>query len=274
MVSSNFPNRPFRLEEWVTIYGQNAWNNGNNALIHSELWIRKNSYSPSWSASGSSYQMFINSTLVGQNGNFGYDFRNSDQLLLHASDNWFGADAGGHMYVQIDGYANVVTLGYTEVHSGFWAPRIPRPPSPPNVYAVENITTTSMGFRYNRGDNNGAGIDYDHAQWATDSGFTQVVWDDNGDDGSGPSGYTSPGGGLYGPVLVPGKTYYVRVRSHNSAGWGGWSNTGSAKTLAAVYVSDGAAWKSAEIYVSNGTQWRPVEVYYSKSGAWTVPASL
>ncbi|QUE26060.1 minor tail protein [Microbacterium phage SanaSana] len=267
MAASNFPNRPFRLEEGVYVYQQNSWNTGNNTLIHSELWIRKNSYSPTWSASGSSYEMWVCGVKVGANGNFGYDFRNSDQLLLHASNNWFTHDGNGNLWVSSDGYANVVAMGYTEVHGGISAPRIPRPPGAPNIYAVDAITTTSMGFKYTRGADNGAGIVQDHAQWATDSGFTDVVWDD-----MNPSGYTNAGGA--GVVLVPGKTYYVRVRSRNAAGWGGWSNTGSAKTLAAVYVSDGSQWLSAEVYVSNGTVWKPAEVFYSTGSAWAVPLSL
>lgn len=275
MASSNFPNRPFRLEERVYIYAQNPYDVGNNTLIHSELWIIKNSYSPTWSTSGASAQMFINGAKVGENMNFGYDFRNSDSLLVLAQDNWFQNDGNGNMWITIDGYANVGVMGATEVHTAWSAPRIPRPPGVPNVSAVNNITTNSMGFTYSRGAANGDNITQDQVQWATDAAFTQVVWDD-----FNAAGYSNPGGGAYGPALVPGKTYYVRVRSRNNsgstyqAGWGGWSNTGSATTLAALYYSDNAAWKSLEIYVSNGTSWRSPEVLYSKTGVWTTPSTI
>ncbi|WMI34039.1 minor tail protein [Microbacterium phage Finalfrontier] len=268
MASSNFPGRPFRLEEGVYHYGSNSWNTGNNSLIHSELWIRKNSYSPTWSASGSSYEMYVCGVKVGANGNFGFDFRNSDQLLLHASDNWFGHDGNGNLWVSSDGYANVSQLGFTEVHGGIQAPRIPRPPSPPTATSTDAITTTSFGFRYTRGNNNGAGIIGDTVQWATDAAFTDIVWTDNN-----AAGYSNPGGA--GVALIPGKTYYVRVRSANSAGTSGWSNTLSNKTLAALYVSSGSAWLSVEIYVSDGANWDPVEVFYSDGSApWLIPESL
>ncbi|UYL86679.1 minor tail protein [Microbacterium phage QMacho] len=267
MASSNFPSRPFRLEEGVYLYGQNAWNAGNNSLIHSELWIRKNSYSPSWSASGGSFEMFVCGVKVGANGNFGFDFRNSDQLLLHASDNWFGHDGNGNLWVSSDGYASLPQLGYTEVHGGISVPRIPRPPSPPTATSIDAITTTSFGFRYTRGADNGAGISSDTVQWATDAAFSDVVWTD-----TGAAGYSNPGGA--GVVLIPGKTYYVRVRSNNSAGTSGWSNTLSAKTLAALYVSDGTNWNSVEIYVSDGTTWKAPEIYYSDGSAWLVPESI
>ncbi|QDH92398.1 hypothetical protein SEA_CELAENA_19 [Microbacterium phage Celaena] len=278
MVSSNFPNRPFRLEEWVTIYGQNAWNTGNNSLVHSELWIRKNSYSPTWQASGASYEMYINGAKVGS-ASFGYDFRNSDQLLLHASDNWFGHDGAGNMWVSIDGYCNGGTLGYTEVHSGFWAPRIPRPPNAPGNLRLEGGTlkTNSFGVRYDRGATNGAAITADIAEWALDAGFTQIVWTDgNGSPNTGPSGYTNPrgNGDGPGPLLIPGRTYYVRVKSDAyGVGWSGWSPTFSQKTLAAVYYSDGSSWKPVEIYYSDGSQWRPLEVFYSNGTAWVSPLS-
>ncbi|QJD53430.1 hypothetical protein QDW38_gp21 [Microbacterium phage Lynlen] len=267
MASSNFPGRPFRLEEGVYLYGQNAWNTGNNSLIHSELWIRKNSYSPTWSASGSSFEMFVCGAKVGSNGNFGFDFRNSDQLLLHASDNWFTHDGNGNLWVSSDGYANVSQLGYTEVHGGISVPTIPKPPSAPNAQGTTDFTTTSMGVYYTRGAANGATIVQDEVQWATDSGFTDVIWTD-----TGAGGYSNPGGA--GVTLVPGKTYYIRVRSRNSAGWGAWSNTVSGKTLAALYVSDGSAWNSVEIYVSDGSVWKAPEIYYSDGSAWLVPESI
>ncbi|QDP45255.1 hypothetical protein SEA_SHARKBOY_19 [Microbacterium phage Sharkboy] len=279
MVSSNFPNRPFRLEEWVTIYQQRAWNAGNDSLVHSELWIRKNSYSPTWSGSGSSFSMFINGAQVGGNGNFGYDFRNSDQMLLHASDNWFGHDGNGNMWVQIDGYANVVTMGYTEVHSGFWAPRIGRPPNAPGNLRLEpgSLKTDAFGVRYDRGGENGAAITNDYAEWALDSGFTQIVWTDGSGPGTGPNGYTNPrgNGNGPGPQLIPGRTYYVRIQSDAyGIGRSGYSPTFSLKTLAALYASNGSSWLPVEIYVSNGTSWRPVEVLYSKSGVWTTPSTI
>ncbi|UKH48456.1 minor tail protein [Microbacterium phage Katzastrophic] len=262
MVSSNFPSRPFRLEEGVYVWGQNAWNTGNNTLLHSELWIRKNSYSPTWTSSGASYEMYVNGTRVGANGNFGFDFRNSDQLLIHSSDNWFGNDGEGHMYVTIDGYCNGAILGYTEVHSGFWAPRIAQPAAAPTPIGLDEITTNSMRYRFSGNDLRGAAWVNWEFQVSDNPSFTgwAPIY--------GSSGTSTVTG------LTPGKTYYFRSRAQTNAGAGAWSGVISAKTLAAVYWSDGSSWRPVEVYWSNGSQWLPVEVLYSRSSAWVSPLSI
>ncbi|AXH47314.1 hypothetical protein SEA_EDEN_19 [Microbacterium phage Eden] len=261
MVSSNFPNRPFRLEEYCPVGAQNAWNTGNNSRVDSRLYINKNSYSPTYSGSGSSYSMYINGALVGSNGNFGYDFRNSDSLLIHASDNWFGHDGEGNMYVTIDGYANVAIMGYTEVHSGYWAPRIAQPASAPTPLGLDEITTNSMRYRFSGNDLRGGSLIRWEYQWADNAAFT-----------GGPivtSNGTSTQAGL-----TPGKDYWFRSRAVTNAGNGAWSSAISAKTLAAVYHSNGTAWQPVEVYQSDGSNWLPVEVYYSNGTAWVSPLSL
>ncbi|WIC89444.1 minor tail protein [Microbacterium phage BAjuniper] len=263
MVSSNFPNRPFRLEEYCPITSQTAWNTGNSSLVHSELWIRKNSYSPTYSGSGSSYQMYIKGALVGSNGNFGYDFRNSDQLLLHASDNWFGHDGEGNMHVAIDGYANVAIMGYTEVHSGYWAPRIAQPASAPTMVAVDQPTTNSLRVVFSGNDLRGGSLDHWEYQIAENSGMStnaSIHWS------NGTSVHTG---------LTPGKEYFFRARAVTNVGAGSWSSVMSAKTLAAVYESNGVdTWRPVEVYESDGNSWRPVEVYYSNGTAYVSPLSI
>ncbi|UGL61833.1 minor tail protein [Microbacterium phage Franklin22] len=261
MVSSNFPNRPFRLEENCPIGAQNAWNTGNNSRVDSRLWINKNSYSPTYSGSGSSYTMNINGVQVGANGNFGYDFRNSDSLLIHASDNWFGHDGEGHMWVTIDGYANVAIMGYTEVHSGYSAPRIAQPAAAPTPIGLTNITTNSMQYQFSGNDLRGAAWVNWEFQYADNPSFTGATL-------VGSNGTSTVTG------LTPGKTYYFRSRAQTNAGAGAWSSVISAKTLAAVYHSNGTAWQPVEVYVSNGTAWVAVEVYYSNGTAWVSPLSL
>jgi len=260
VVSSNFPNRPFRLEEGVYVWGQNAWWNGNNTLLHSELWIRKNSYSPTWQASGASYNMVVNGVSVGSNGNFGYDFRNSDQMLIHASDNWFGNDSEGHMYVTIAGYCNGGTLGYTEVHSGFWAPRIAQPAAAPTGFWPDEITATSMRYRFSGNDLRGGSLYGWEFQYADNPSFNNATL-------VGSNGTSTVTG------LKPATTYYFRSRAQTSAGAGSWSGTTYAKTLSSVKVSSGAApWLAPQVLYSNGNTWLSPEILVSVNGAWVVPA--
>ncbi|AYN56997.1 hypothetical protein PBI_ROLLINS_19 [Microbacterium phage Rollins] len=261
MVSSNFPNRPFRLEENCPVGAQNAWNTGNNSRVDSRLYINKNSYSPTYSGSGSSYQMYINGALVGSNGNFGYDFRNSDSLLIHASDNWFGHDGEGNMYVTIAGYANVAIMGYTEVHSGYWAPRIAQPASAPTGLGVDQATVNSLRYRFSGNDLRGGSLVRWEYQIAENAGMSVNA---SIRTGSGTEIVTG---------LTPGKTYYFRSRAVTNVGAGAWSSVQSGTTLAAVYASTGAAWVPVEVYYSNGTSWVAVEVLYSNGTAYVSPLS-
>ena len=124
MVSNNFPNRPFRLEESVWLLSQSVA--GNYSVLRCQLWIKKNSYSPTWSGDASSYTFFINGSQVAGN-NFTFDFRNSDQLLLAQVDVTVPHNADGTKpSVAIDGYCNAAILGYTDVHSAVGLPTIPR----------------------------------------------------------------------------------------------------------------------------------------------------
>lgn len=257
--SSNFPNRPFRLEQRSSIYSQTAWNGGNSNLVHSELWIIKNSHSPSWAVSGNSASMYVNGALVGSTGNFGFDFRNSDQLLVLAQDNWFGADGAGNMGVNISGYANVQLLGNTEVHSSFGAARIPRPPSAPTPSGLTQITANSMQYQFNGNDNGGSGILEWQLEYST-NGFAS--WTSQGS--SGTSTVTG---------LPPATNIQFRSRGRNAYGWGAYSSVISATTLSSVRVSNGSSWLTPQVLVSNGSTWKSPTIYYSKAGAWLAPLS-
>lgn len=130
-------------------------------------------------------------------------------------------------------------------------PRISRVPSAPGIIGAEDVTSNSFGIRYQRGADNGSPIQNDHAQWATDSRFKNVVWNDYG-----PAGYTSPQGGATAgaPALQPNRTYYVRIRSRNAAGYGPFSATASQTTLPAgapgIAVTPDLAGRSASLRFS------------------------
>jgi hypothetical protein len=124
MVSSNFPNYPYRLEENVWLRYQDI--GGNFSNYGGELWIRKNSGTGRWTAnSNSSFTFHLNGGQVA-GWNFSYDFRTTDALRLCYVEVNIGHNADGTKYFSIDGYCNAEQLGYTEVHSGLTAPTIPR----------------------------------------------------------------------------------------------------------------------------------------------------
>lgn len=219
MGSSNFPNRPFRLEQRWSLLGQEQGNN--RSRVHVELWIIKNSYSPTYSGSGSSFQMYLNGGLIAQNGNFGYDFRSSNELLLHASDHWVGHDAAGFGGFQLDSYCNADILGFTQVNEWFGLPRIPKPPDAPTPIGLDQITASSMRYRFSGNGDGGAAV----IEW-------QYEYDDSGAGFPSPVTQGSSGTSTASPLL-PGTRYWFRSRGRNSVGWGPWSSVIDATTLGA-----------------------------------------
>lgn len=144
MASANFPNRPFRLEENVWLISQDVANN--RSRVGGQLWIRKNSYSPTWTSSTTSgYEFWINGGRV-SNGNFSYDFRNSDELLLAQGEWWVPHNADGTKTMAIAGYADVETLGYTQVETSIGLPKIARASTPtfPNGSSFDAGTTVQI----------------------------------------------------------------------------------------------------------------------------------
>lgn len=67
------------------------------------------------------------------------------------------------------------------------------------------------------------------------------------------------------PNLAMNTVYYFWVRARNSAGWGAWSPSSSAKTYLGVYVNVAGKWKPAIPYVRVGGVWKQAQPYALKS---------
>ena len=211
-----FPNRPFnlRIEVWYN------WQSGLTASIHVELWVDKTAYSPTQSSSGSSFEVYVDGAgrVAAYNG--GFDFVNGNNFLLHASDHQVGLPASGDAGAQ--GYANFDILGYTQTGAtvdgvSATAPPAPTPFSPP----LDQITTTSMRYRFNSAGDGGSPITSWAAQYDTYADFRYGVI-------IASSGTSVVGG------LNPGTTYYWRSRGQNAIGVGPWSAVSQATTLPSV----------------------------------------
>ena len=262
MASANFPgNSRFRLETRTATWNQTPWNGGNSNLIHSELWIIKNSASAYWSyAGGQSWSMYIAGALVGSGG-FTYDFRNSDSLLLHSSENWFAADGNGYMAYSINGNCNADLLGNVSVYDTGYSPRIPQPPLAPVARPIQyNITSTSFLFQFDGQDLRGGNLLRWEYQWSTSPTFA-----------SGNSAIFTSSGTSTVTGLPSGTAIYVRARAVTDVSNSPWSNTVSATTLSSLKVSVGGAWITPSVLVSDGTQWLSPEVRVSQGGAWVTP---
>ena len=146
MVSSNFPNRPFGLREACWSLGQEITNN--RTLMHGELWVdRYNSNYGTFSlGNNSSFTFHMNGSQVA-GWSFGYDFRAYNNLLVAAVDVWVGHNADGSKTFTADGYANMDIMGYTEVHTSFGLPTIPRASTV--VWAVQGDAVAGVAKQLN-----------------------------------------------------------------------------------------------------------------------------
>ncbi|MGX5772704.1 fibronectin type III domain-containing protein [Microbacterium trichothecenolyticum] len=145
------------------------------------------------------------------------------------------------------------------------------PPAAPHSLSVSDISLTSFRVTYSRGANNGAAIDQDHAEWSRVSDGV-VVWDDApfgvGPAGN-PNGLSSPAG--VGLALTPGVEYRVRVRSHNSAGWGPFSGYVSARTLSGIRAGKAGAFPVAELRAGKSNAFSVPTISVGKSGSFGPP---
>ncbi|MFG1602840.1 fibronectin type III domain-containing protein [Actinoplanes sp. NPDC049265] len=118
-------------------------------------------------------------------------------------------------------------------------------PSAPGIPAVSNVGTTSAAVAWSApSDTGGASITSYQIQSATDAAFSGAVATLS--DSASPIALAD---------LLPGTTYFVRVRAINAAGTGAWSAVATFTTLSGVKVGDGTAWIDAIVWVGDGTKW-------------------
>ncbi|AWY04857.1 minor tail protein [Microbacterium phage Floof] len=194
-----------------------------------------------------------------------YDFRSSSVIHIGSGIKRMGHDAGG--YSTIVGYAafNGGPLGYTRVDASMNLSRIPKPPGAPLITGSVNgiplgpqdVKASSCMVRFSGTTDGGSAITGWEIQYAENAAFT-----DNPKT-IASNGQTTITG------LKAGTTYYFRARGRNGVGWGAYSVTVSARTIAALYFSNGTSWLPAEVYVSDGTSWSPAEVLISDGTTWS-----
>jgi hypothetical protein len=200
---------------------------GNN---RSYVWVGLYAHTSGFTTYGNGW---FNMVANGSGYTGGYVSIGSGWVLVAARDTWVGHDAAGALNMEV-GVANGEVQGtsFNNVWGTNWVALtnyVVLPYAPFNLSVrASSVTTTSFGVEYTRSTYDT--IDQDQAQWATDSGFSNVVSTTNpGGGGNGSAGYATPG-----VQLTPGTKHYFRVRSHNSRGWGPWSGTVSQATLPAV----------------------------------------
>lgn len=121
-----------------------------------------------------------------------------------------------------------MTLDYGSINESHTASlsfaRIPQEPAAPSPLSgtPDQVTATSMRYRFSGNDNGGASIIEWQIQYAENSAFTVGV---KTMTSTGTSTLTG---------LKPGTRYWIRSRGRNSVGWGSYSSVRDATTLGAA----------------------------------------
>lgn len=197
----------------------------NVSSVHFKYWIRRNTSSGNGAYNGGTKRFTIWINHFGdQNEYRSYDFRKYQDLTVVEFDREIGHDGNGYQSVGTAASFEGHSQYFPYAHSGnqwFDLPRIPKRPGPVTNMQAINISQTSAGVQYNRGNDNGSGLTRDRAHWyeGGPAGSGRMIWED-----LGPQGYTSPNGGATpGSVpLKPATGYWVYIRSENALGEGDW----------------------------------------------------
>lgn len=243
---------------------------GNYSTVSWSLYLVEASNQASYSYDAAPWSVSIAGQ--GWSGAAPYDFRAGGLQSIHlgSGSRTIGHDANGYAYIDVGAsFGGSTVVGTAWAGGGIHLPRIPKPPGAPlisgsvngSLLGPQDIKTTSMVVKFSGTTDGGATITGWQLQYAEDAAFTigaKTI------DSWGTSTVTG---------LKPGKTYYFRARGINTVGPGPWSVTASAKTMTALYVSDGAAWTSVEVYVSDGSTWHLAELYLSDGSTWREPAA-
>jgi hypothetical protein len=127
-------------------------------------------------------------------------------------------------------------------------------PAPPTPLGLDQITPTSMRYRFSGNSDGGSPI----LQWQIQYGPT----------GSGTALYVDSGGTTVLTGLTPATSYNVYARGRNAVGWGGFSSASIASTLAAGRVKVAGVWKYAQPYLKIGGVWKAALPYVKSGGVW------
>lgn len=186
-----------------------------------------------------------------------FDTRPGTDLIPVEGDQWITVGATGKrigFYLEFSGWSS--SFPAAKSPTGFLTlagtATVPAPPTP---VGLDQITPTSMRYRFVGNSSGGSPVTGYQFQYSTSSAFTGATWLSS----NGTSTVTG---------LAPNTTYYFRSRGLNAIGAGSPSSTISAKTIAPARVKVSGTWKYAIPYVKVAGTWRQAKPYVKVGGVW------
>lgn len=217
---------------------------GNNSTYAWAYYARKIGAGTTWTAGAYPFSVSVGGFGFGWNA-AALDFRNSTQ-------NTIGTGSTGWIAHAADGTLNIIVAAWYHTDGNeyfgnsdiggtwFYTDRLAQVPPAPSNIGLDQITSTSMRYRFSGNGDGGSAI----TQW-------QYAYNGTTSDPAGAGWVIKQGSGtdvITG--LIPGTTYYVKSRGVNGVGAGPWSGAISAKTLAGGQIYDGSAFQPSRVFIS------------------------
>ena len=147
---------------------------------------------------------------------------------------------------------NVVGWSAWSARSQATTLRVPDAPATPTL---SGIGPTSVVVTWSAPYNGGTAIT------GYEVGFGTADSNPPDDEEAGTSPHTVEG-------LTPGETYYFRVRAQNAVGWGPWSSSSNADTIAGAHLKVAGVWVFGILYVKDAGVWKLAIPYVKDAGVW------
>lgn len=136
---------------------------------------------------------------------------------------------------------------------------VPWVPPAPTPIGIDQVTGTSLRYRFSSAGTGGSPILEWQAQRASDEDFTTDV------QTVASSGTTTFTG------LTPGLAWSARARGRNAVGWGPWSTITTVATGDGGWVKDAGAWADSTPWVKVAGVWRQARGWVKEAGVWKSP---
>ncbi|WP_162173344.1 fibronectin type III domain-containing protein [Salinispora pacifica] len=165
-----------------------------------------------------------------------------------------GLPPGTTLYARVRARNSVGWGSYSGSRAFTTSAKAPSAPTTPSFSTI-TATTASVSW-YAPSDTGGASITGYEIARSVNPSFTDVT---TVTDSASPATLSG---------LLPGTTYYIRIRAINAVGVSPWSPTASATTLSGVKVGDGARWRDAIVWIGSGTRWVMTQVRAGDGSTW------
>lgn len=157
--------------------------------------------------------------------NFSWSTGGGTRVVLDFTSVYIPHNAAGYLSFKVNGGIGATGTqglgGPTSVgERTYTAARIPKAPDAPTNGLLDQITPTTMRYRFTGQGDGGSSVLEWQAQASLSSSFTS------------PITVTSTGTTTF-TGLAPGNRYYFRARGRNAVGWGAWGAAANALTLPA-----------------------------------------